>query len=118
MTKAALLVYRSALRATRTAFNGDNKMLLASRQKIREGYELNRNLTDKEEINKAVKDLDEVAKFLVKNIVQAEKQENDRYFLKFHKKTELGDNSTIKQNNRANMGSLAGAKVRRCSDNK
>lgn len=91
---------------------------MASRMKIREGFNQNKNLTDKEEINKAINDLDEVAKFLVKNIVQAEQQENDRYHLKFHKDTELGDNATIKQNNRANMGSLAGAKVRRCSDNK
>lgn len=118
MTKSALLVYRAALRATRVAFNGDSKILTASRLKIREGYDQNRNLTDKEEINKAITDLDEVAKFLVKNIVQAEEKEKDKYFLHFHKDTELGDNATIKQNNRANMGSLAGAKVRRCSDNK
>lgn len=118
MTKSALLVYRAALRATRVAFNGDAKILTAARLKIREGYDKNRNLTDKEEINKAITDLDEVAKFLVKNIVQAEEKEKNKYFLHFHKDTELGDNDTIKQNNRANMGSLAGAKVRRCSDNK
>lgn len=57
--------------------------------------------------------LNEVSKFLVQNIVQGEKQGDGKYFLKFHDKTELGDNETIKQNNRVNMGSLAGSKAKK-----
>lgn len=113
----ALQAYRTALRATRIAFNGDSVVLASARQRIREGFETNRSIADQQEIDKAVKDLNEVALFLVRNIVQGQPQEDGRYFLNFHEKTELGSNETIKQSNRANMGSLAGAKVRRCSDN-
>lgn len=118
MRSPALQAYRAALRATRTAFNGDDVVLGSARAKIREGFELNRNLADQEAVTKAVDDLNEVAKFLVKNIVQGEKQPNDRYYLKFHDKTELGSNETIKQSNTENMGLLAGVKAtrRKCSD--
>lgn len=89
-------------------------MIRSAREKIREGYAANKGLVSSEEIDKAVTELNEVAKFLVKNVVQAEKQQNDNYLLKIHDKTELGLNETIKQSNRENMGSLAGAKVRKC----
>lgn len=114
MSKPAIQAYRSALRATRVAFNGDAFMISSSRQKIREGFEANKGLSLKEEIDKAVEDLNSIAEFLIKNVVQAEKQPNERYLLKIHDKTELGRNETIKQANRENMGSLAGAKVRKC----
>lgn len=117
MSKPALQAYKAALRATKTVFSGDGYMLLLARAKIREGFEEKRGLTDAEEIEKEVTHLNEVAKFLVKNVVQGEKQANDRFHLKFHAKTELGSNETIKQSNRAEMGSLAGVKVRKCSDN-
>ncbi|GEQ71921.1 hypothetical protein JCM33374_g5607 [Metschnikowia sp. JCM 33374] len=116
MSNAALKAYRHALRATRVAFNGDTFMLSSARSKVKEGIVANRNLSDPQETENAVKHLDEVAEFLVKNIVQGEKQKNDRYHLKFHEKTELGSNETIKQNSRANLGSLAGVKARKCSD--
>lgn len=114
--KQALQAYRAALRATRVAFNGDSVVLNSARNKIREGFEENRSMSDQQEIEKAVTDLNEVAKFLVKNIVQGEQEKDGRYFLKFHDKTELGSNESIKQNNRANMGSLAGVKVKKCTD--
>lgn len=114
MTNPAIQSYRTALRATRVAFNGDAFMIRASTQKIREGFELNRQLTNKVEIEEAVTHMNEVAKYLVKTVVQAEKQPNDNYLLKIHDKTELGLNETIKKSNRENMGSLAGAKVHKC----
>jgi len=113
----ALQAYRNALRATRVAFNGDQVVLHAARTRVREGFESNRALSDEAEITKAVTELNEVARFLVKNIVQGEQEKDGRYFLKFHDKTELGSNESIKQSNRANMGSLAGVKARKCSDN-
>ncbi|OBA22370.1 hypothetical protein METBIDRAFT_31280 [Metschnikowia bicuspidata var. bicuspidata NRRL YB-4993] len=116
MSRQALTAYRHALRATRVAFNGDNFMLLSARAKVKESILANRNLSDEQETAKSVQHLDEVAAFLAKNIVQGEKQENDRYHLKFHAKTELGSNDTIKENSKANLGSLAGVKVRKCSD--
>lgn len=114
MSKPAVQAYRAALRATRVAFPGDAFMIRSARVKMREGFEMNKGLQVKEEIEKAVDDLNEVAKFLVKNVVQAEMQQNERYLLKIHDKTELGLNDTIKQSNKENMGSLAGAKVRKC----
>lgn len=118
MTRAAVTAYRHALRATRLAFKGDTYMMNAARGKVKEGILEKRDLRDEQEIEKAVTHLEEVAAFLVKNIVQGERQPNDRFQLKFHSKTELGSNETIKQESRVNLGSLAGAKVRRCSDNK
>lgn len=117
MSNAALTAYRHALRATRLVFNGDAYMLNSARAKVKEGILNNRTLTDKDETDKAVQHLEEVAVFLTKNIVQGEKQKNERFHLKFHSKTELGSNDTIKQS-RAEMGSLAGAKAtrRKCSD--
>lgn len=113
----ALQAYRTTLRATRIAFNGDEVVLKAARAKVRDGFESNRGLSDQVEIEKAVTELNEVAHFLIKNIVQGEQEKDGRYFLKFHDKTELGSNESIKQNNLANMGSLAGVKARKCSDN-
>lgn len=101
----ALQAYKAALRATRVAFNGDRRVLGAARAQIRAGFDRNRQLAGNEQA-KAIKEMQEVSAFLVKNVVQGEKQ-GDKYFLKFHDKTELGDNETIKQNNRKNMGSLA-----------
>lgn len=119
MSNPALQAYRTALRATRVAFNGDTVVLQSARSKIREGFDSNRSLSDKEEAATKVKELEEVALFLVKNIVQGEKDEGkDRYMLKFHSQTELGSNDTIKQS-KVELGSLAGAKTKKakkCSD--
>lgn len=115
---SALKAYRYALRSTRVAFQGDPEVLYASRNKIKSGFKENEKLNDTEKINEEIKKLNEVSSFLVKNIVQGEIDEEGRYMLKFHDKTELGDNETIKQNNKANLGSLAGAKIKKCSDRK
>lgn len=111
----ALSAFRGALRATHTAFKGDPEVLSAARLQIREGFRKHSNLAE-EEARSEITKLNEVSQFLVKNIVQGTRDDKDgRYFLNFHEKTELGDNETIKQNNRANMGSLAGASVKKCS---
>lgn len=106
----ALQAYRGALRATKLSFAQDNQVLLAARKQIRDGFEANRTCDNAEE---EITKLNDVSQFLIKNIVQGEKQDDGKYFLKFHDKTELGDNETIKQNNKADMGSLAGAEPKR-----
>lgn len=111
----AINAYRNALRATRVAFKNDLPVLTAARTQIKQGFIDNKNLADQEQQKEAIDKMNEVSQFLVKNIVQGERQEDDKYFLKFHDRTELGDNETIKQS-KAEMGSLAGAKVKRCSD--
>lgn len=117
MANLSLQAYRTALRATRIAFNGDAQMLRASRAQFKQSFLANQHLEDREELKKALTHLNEVSQFLVKNIVQGEMQENKRYNLKFHKQTELGSNETIKEDHKSKMGTLAGAKVRKCSDN-
>lgn len=109
MSSRALLAYRAALRAARISFQQDNDVLLAARKQIRDGFEASRNSDNAEE---EIVKMNEISKFLVLNIVQGEKQGDGKYFLKFHDQTELGDNETIKQNHKANMGSLAGAKAK------
>lgn len=111
----ALGAYRNALRATRVAFKTDLPVLMAARTQIKQGFVDNKDLADQEQQHEAIDKMNEVSQFLIKNIVQGEKQEGDKYFLNFHERTELGDNETIKQS-KAEMGSLAGARVKKCSD--
>ncbi|ODV81473.1 mitochondrial zinc maintenance protein 1, mitochondrial, partial [Suhomyces tanzawaensis NRRL Y-17324] len=118
MSTAAISAYRQALRATRLAFQNDIPVLSAARTQIRQGFDNHRSLQEQEQIDEEIKKMNEISTFLVKNIVQGEKRvegNKDRYYLKFHDKTELGDNETIKQAGRANMGSLAGVKAKKCS---
>lgn len=105
-TKAA---YKQALKSINTAFKNDTPILTAAKQQIRQQIFANRFITDKTELNDAITKLNEVSKFLLQNIVQGELKDDGRYFLKFHEKTELGDNETIKQS-KSEMGSLSGAK--------
>lgn len=114
---AALSAYRNALRATRIAFLNDAPVLTSARSKIRQGYNDHKSLNDTQQIEEEIKKLNEVSAFIIKNIVQGKKQEDGKYFLNFHEKTELGDNDTIKQS-KAEMGSLSGKrgnKLKRCS---
>ena len=115
---ATLSAYRNALRATKVVFRHDLPILTAARTQIKENIRNNSNLKDTTEIVEAVKKLNDVSKFLISNIVQGEKQDDGKYFLNFHEKTELGDNESIKQGKK-NLGSLAGKKgssIRSCKD--
>lgn len=70
-------------------------MLVASRQKMREGMQKppNPELSKEEQ----VKHLEDVALFLRRNIVQGKMHsDTGRYELNIHEETELGDNETIK----------------------
>lgn len=92
----ALNAFRNGLRATRIAFDGDTRMLLASRAKMREGMENppNPELSKEEQI----KLLEDVAIFLKRNIVQGKKEgDEEKYHLNIHSETELGDNESIKK---------------------
>ncbi|KAK6200515.1 mitochondrial zinc maintenance protein 1, mitochondrial [Scheffersomyces amazonensis] len=116
---SAKSAYRNALRATRIAFRQDIPILQGARLQIKQGFEKHRNLDSLDKIEEEITKLNEVSQFLIKNIVQGEKQSDGKYFLNFHEKTELGDNETIKQGGKSNLGSLAGAKgskVKKCSD--
>lgn len=110
--------YRNALRATKVAFRNDIPVLQKARAQIRQGFEDSRSATP-EELTEQIKHMNEVSAFLIKNIVQGEKQDNGRFMLNFHEQTELGDNESIKQLNKSEFGSLAGKKgaaFKKCSD--
>lgn len=92
----ALAAYRHGLRATRVAFNGDTRVLLAARTKMREGMvnPPNPELTTEQQIQH----LEDVSVFLRRNLVQGRKQgDEEKYHLNIHKETELGDNDSIKE---------------------
>lgn len=94
--KRALAAYRHGLRATRVAFDGDLPVLLAARAKMRQGmvHPPNPDLP----VDKQISHLEEVAKFLRKNLVQGKKSETEeKYHLNIHKDTELGDNESIQK---------------------
>lgn len=114
MSTSPLSAYRTALRATRIAFKADDFVMKAARDKIRAGFEEKRALTDPILIQEQVQNLSEVSTFLVRNLVQAVRQEDTgKYVVEFHDKIELGDNETIKMKNKASLGSLTGAKAKK-----
>ncbi|KAN0115944.1 RF-1 domain containing protein [Russula decolorans] len=100
---AARSVYRDLWRASATTFAGDPPVLLAFRQKIRKDALEQYSVTDEETFKNNLKLGREIADFLRKNIVQAErlhkqpgKENTDTYKIHITEHTELGDNDTIK----------------------
>ncbi|KAL3232581.1 Mitochondrial zinc maintenance protein 1, mitochondrial [Nakaseomyces bracarensis] len=110
LRKQALQAYRHGLKATRVAFNGDNRMLVAARAEMRKGMQ---SPDDTKPVEDQIKHLEEVATFLRRNVVQGEKipGEQERYHLNFHKEIELGDNESIKQKTE-----FKARPFRKCSD--
>ncbi|KAI0599557.1 hypothetical protein F4775DRAFT_591343 [Biscogniauxia sp. FL1348] len=96
MSTAALPAYRNLLRAARTAFQGDDRVLTAARASIREGFRAKASLEPSSpELPDAIKHAEEVASILRQNVVQG-KKEGEAYKLRIHKDTERGDNDTVK----------------------
>ncbi|KAI0441675.1 hypothetical protein F4803DRAFT_522605 [Xylaria telfairii] len=95
---AASLAYRNLLRAARTTFKGDVKMLNTSHSLIRESFLENADLEPTSpEASTALQQAHTTATFLLRNVVQGVKTEDgDRYKLRIHEHTERGDNDTIK----------------------
>lgn len=111
---SAITAYRNLLRASRVAFRNDLEVLQAARSKMRE--EFAQKDSDKP-VEERLEHANAVAKFLVQNVVQGVRKEEDKFTLNIHNKTELGDNNTIKQK-KSDMGSLAGATTtKRCGGN-
>ncbi|KAI9456265.1 RF-1 domain-containing protein [Lactarius psammicola] len=100
---AARSVYRDLWRASTTTFSGDPPVLTAFRQKIRKDALEQRAIKDEEVFRNNLNIGQEIANFLRKNIVQAERlqeipgeDDTETYKIRITKHTELGDNSTIK----------------------
>ncbi|QSZ37344.1 hypothetical protein DSL72_009442 [Monilinia vaccinii-corymbosi] len=97
----ALAAYRHLLRATKIAFNEDIAVLTSSRKQARSTFLTNRSLApESPECIAAITHAEEVATFLLKNVVQGQKVEGEeKYKLNIHEHTERGDNDTIKMPN-------------------
>ncbi|KAH9977280.1 RF-1 domain-containing protein [Lactifluus volemus] len=94
---AARSVYRDLWRASATTFSGDPPVLLAFRQKMRRDALEQSSVVDEVAFRNNLKVGREIADFLRKNIVQAERLNGDEtYKIRFTEHTELGDNTTIK----------------------
>ena len=104
LTKQALTAYRHGLRAAKIAFNQDTRLLLAARQKMKQGM-IKPEQNDLP-IEQQIKLMEDVALFLRRNVVQGEKIESNStkptYHLNLHKDSELGDNDDIKNISKRN----------------
>ncbi|EEB07972.1 hypothetical protein SJAG_03099 [Schizosaccharomyces japonicus yFS275] len=85
---AARACYRKLFRSTTAVFQRDKAMLEAARQRIRQEFIQNRNLPP-EELQVKVDWGNQIAEFLSKNLVQAEKQVDGSYKLNIRPSTDL-----------------------------
>ncbi|PSR93992.1 hypothetical protein BD289DRAFT_385645 [Coniella lustricola] len=93
----ALAAYRSVLRATRIAFQGDERMLSAARQKASVDFRAKASLQASDPaVGAAIEEARAVADILKANVVQGKREgSGDLYKLRIHEHTERGDNDTI-----------------------
>lgn len=77
----ALQAYRHLLRATRIAFQGDERVLSAARQQVRSGFREKASLSPADPaVAPAIQHAEQTAEFLRANVVQGRKQgEGDTY---------------------------------------
>ncbi|KAI0060796.1 hypothetical protein BV25DRAFT_1917356 [Artomyces pyxidatus] len=100
---AARSVYRDLWRASRTTFSGDALVLAAFREKMRNDAMEQRLITDEQALQVRFKEGRDVAAFLRRNVVQAERtrvrdEEDglDTYKIRLTEHSELGNNESIK----------------------
>ncbi|PWN20136.1 hypothetical protein BCV69DRAFT_313328 [Microstroma glucosiphilum] len=105
-------LYRHLLRTSRSTFQGDQRMLTAWRQFVRQklpeqaGARSNAALPDE-----VVKEWLDVAKMLRMNVVQGVKDDQDEvYRLRFTSDTELGTNESIKKGREQQLANLKASK--------
>ncbi|KAI2605455.1 uncharacterized protein GGS25DRAFT_524971 [Hypoxylon fragiforme] len=92
----ALRTYRNLFRVTGLAFKGDERVLNAARDQIRNRFRENATLEPSSpEVSSAIEHAQDVAKIIRHNIVQG-KKEGELYKLRIHEDTERGDNDTVK----------------------
>ncbi|KAF0330547.1 mitochondrial zinc maintenance protein 1 mitochondrial [Colletotrichum asianum] len=97
--------YRHLWRAARIAFKGDDRVLTAARQQIRQGFRDQASLAPSDpSLRQAVEKAEDIAKILRQNIVQGKQDEARVYKLRIHEDIERGDNDSVK----AAGGSQAG----------
>lgn len=98
MSNRLLTAYRHVLRATSIAFANDTAMLLASRQRLKQGMlkipDNQKHLTTQGRVDL----LEDIALYLKRNVVQGKRVSVDsttgapKYHLNIHSETQLEDN--------------------------
>ncbi|KAF6810797.1 hypothetical protein CSOJ01_06129 [Colletotrichum sojae] len=93
----SLAAYRHLWRAARIAFQGDERVLTAARQQIRQGFRDQAALAPSDpSLGPAIEKAEGIAMFLRRNVVQGKLDESSVFKLRIHKDTERGDNDSIK----------------------
>lgn len=97
--------YRYLLRSSQLAFGGDPVAFNAARQAIRENFK-NNNYTSQDELDQQLAHAKEVGVILRQNVVQGVRQNPDenKFTLRIHSETELGDNDDIKKKSKSTLG--------------
>ncbi|QPG76537.1 hypothetical protein FOA43_003926 [Brettanomyces nanus] len=95
----ALNAYRSTIRAINLAFGGDLRTQSAAKLRLKTEMKKEQSRDHPEmNVEQRITLLNQIATYLTKNIVQGVKEEGkDRYVLRIHKGTELGDNKDIEK---------------------
>lgn len=87
----SLQAYRGLIRAANLAFQGDAAALRAACERIRGEYKV--PVEDETDLKRRLQLAKDVAHILRTNVVQGvKKDDTERYKLKIHNETELGDN--------------------------
>ncbi|GKT51283.1 mitochondrial zinc maintenance protein 1, mitochondrial [Colletotrichum spaethianum] len=97
----SLPAYRHLWRAARIAFKGDDRVLTAAKQQIRQGFRDQANLAPTNPAyDQAIQKAEDIAKILRENVVQGKQDESQIYKylseLRIHEDTERGDNDSVK----------------------
>ncbi|KAL0937844.1 uncharacterized protein CTRU02_207576 [Colletotrichum truncatum] len=93
----SLAAYRHLLRAARIAFKGDERVLTAAQQQIRQGFRDHATVAPTDpSVGPAIQKAEDIAKILRENIVQGKQDDAQVYKLRIHKDTERGDNDSVK----------------------
>ncbi|CAG8487656.1 7695_t:CDS:2 [Paraglomus brasilianum] len=93
LRQAVLHAYRNLLKTQKQTFRGDEQLIQVGRLKTREEFIKHKDETDISKIEEYIKNADDTAVFLKKNVVQAELIDpNGTYKLHLNEHHELGTN--------------------------
>mmetsp|Transcript_52847 Transcript_52847/g.67767 ORF Transcript_52847/g.67767 Transcript_52847/m.67767 type:complete len:122 (-) Transcript_52847:155-520(-) len=77
------IAYRRLLKARTVAFRGDNLALSKAKEGIRQGFMLNRDVTDPTKLERMFQEVDEAEEMLRYHILQGKKNDRGNYDVKF-----------------------------------
>ncbi|EDW14022.1 complex III assembly factor LYRM7 [Drosophila mojavensis] len=92
LKRQVLSAFKKLHRTRQYVFHGDDRALVAGRNKINESFQQNRNETNEEEIKKMIKLAEEVDYELRTNVIQAKQKEDNVFELRITPETTRLDN--------------------------